>query len=250
MPSAARTLQILYPSGSPLRGVRAAAPPPAWPEKSSADVLDYTLDLSRWLTDGNDGLLSASVAVTPTGDPKDMASTVPLFLAVSGQVLLFFAGGNLRTYYKTAISIATVAGRKLTVVPQIFVNSDSPATAPVFSIGGVSMVAFDLTSTGTSIANALPLSAQYNVLINVPAGSGVKLPPFPPVPITIIHRHFGGAPLLVYPPDHDASNNPISAAFDGLAPGAPRQIAAPLASGTETEATFLSETLTRIVGAW
>lgn len=246
--SAARTVVALYPSGSPMRGVRASQPSLMWPEKSSADVLDYVLDLSAWLTDCNDSLLSASVAVTPTGGSTDLASLTPVIVA--GQLLIFFAGGVPGVFYKVAISIATVAGRKATFVALIFIDFDSPATAPVFNVGGLSMVSYDLTATGSTITDALPLTGQFNVFTDVPSGAGCKLPYFPPVPITIIHRHFGGAQLLIYPPDHDANGSPISAAFDGLAAGAPRIIPAPVVAHTETEATFVSETALRIVGAY
>jgi hypothetical protein len=124
-PSVART--IVPPSrafGRPLPGREAR-----WPSKLPADVLDYTLDISDFLADAADDPVVSVTAVPLAVQAGDVAVTN---LAIEGALLThWLAGGQQRVDYTIEVSVATLAGRTLTVACMIYSGTGLPMPAPI-----------------------------------------------------------------------------------------------------------------------
>lgn len=219
-----------------------------WPTAASEDGLDYWVDLGEWCLDAGGGLvadplLTASVNVTPSGSSFDLAVGA-VFITATNRVFIWLSSGRPGVTYEVQVNIVTAAGRSLTVLVLLFIDNTSPAEPPKPPPEGIlALIAFDLTSTGSTIGDALQLSAITNVFTHVPPGTGAVVPPFllAGLQFSIIHRDATGDQLLVYP-----INDGVTA-FDGLAPGQPRPIEPPPPSA-EMGARFCYETPTRLVG--
>jgi len=68
-----------------------------------------------------------------------------------------------------------------------------------------------LTAAGTTIADALALTAAFNQVGTVASGTGVKLPAAAPVGAEVIVQNLGANNLEVYPPDTSGVINGASA---------------------------------------
>lgn len=75
-------------------------------EKQPADVKDYDIDYSAWLTVG-DGIASATVVV----DAPEL--TVDSFFTNSTKVKIWLSGGVTNQKYKLTVTVNTDDGRRL-----------------------------------------------------------------------------------------------------------------------------------------
>lgn len=127
--SAARTVSV-FPVGDRRRGVHCAPPWLEWPEKSSAGVLDYTLDLTDWLCDIADTLKPnvATINIFPSGNPADLAASQPV-TAAGYLVGCMLAGGLPGVWYCLSIAITTTSGLTEVFLVHIRINFASQATA-------------------------------------------------------------------------------------------------------------------------
>lgn len=76
--------------------------------KQPAEHLDYDIDLSRWLPEG-DQVNASSTTIAPTGDPDDLRlASRNLF---DDRVKLWLEGGRDGVRYKVTTRIETEAGR-------------------------------------------------------------------------------------------------------------------------------------------
>jgi hypothetical protein len=108
-----------------------AVPPPQWPVKDPADVLDYQVDISAAMV-GNpgDSIASADIAIVPSL-PGDLQLNS---IAIDGQrVLLWLANGQSGTLYEVTVTMVTINGRVLQrgiLLPvQAMSNQDAPPGA-------------------------------------------------------------------------------------------------------------------------
>ena len=125
-PSLARTVAIV--PLQPLRGVRPAQPRLAWPSKASAELLDFSLDLSGWMIDAGDSVAEATVTVLPTGGATDLGI---FWDTPAGQmVVLAASGGTAGTCYQVSIEVTTAIGRTGFWLVALPVDLRSPSQAP------------------------------------------------------------------------------------------------------------------------
>lgn len=94
-------------------------------------------------------------------------------------------------------------------------------------------VSTTLTGTGTTIADALPLTSLDNIFTTVASGTGAKLPAFDASVLggSVVVKNAGANALLVYP---DSASNTINRGSAGAA----------LSVGAGTSATFRKTTST------
>ena len=127
--SPARTLSLALPAGSALRGVRTAAGPLSFVGKSAADALDFALDASALLSDGGDALAGGQATV-PVLDPSTDLQVLWCTI-LSGQLVVFLAGGAPGSTTTIQLLLVTTAGRRRIENVQIQIDENSLATAPV-----------------------------------------------------------------------------------------------------------------------
>jgi hypothetical protein len=131
-PSPARTIPYLGWFATP--SLLIPPVPMIWPAKEPQSTLDYTVDLSAWLADANDTMVS--VTVTPlTTTPGDVAIIPPL--VVSGETITcWLVYGQGGASYGFGFSVATYLGRtadfevSLAVQPDL-PNGPAPISGPV-----------------------------------------------------------------------------------------------------------------------
>ncbi|CAH0532144.1 virion associated protein [Ralstonia phage UAM5] len=75
-------------------------------QKSAAEQLDYDIDFSLWMSDG-DVLQSAAVAITPS----DGSLAVQSYEINGSVVKVWLSGGDPGLSYNVAVTVATAAGR-------------------------------------------------------------------------------------------------------------------------------------------
>lgn len=121
-PSPARTIPYLGWFGTPSLSIPPV--PMIWPAKEPQATLDYTVDLSAWLTDANDTM--TSVTVTPLSTVAgDVAITPPL--VVSGETITcWLTYGQGGAQYGFGFSVATYLGRTTQFEVQLAVLADLP----------------------------------------------------------------------------------------------------------------------------
>lgn len=97
--------------------------------KSSADVLDYTLDFTTWLENTGDSLTGDVTVSFPdsVGGDYDMV-TVFADVYNTTQVVVMLASGMPRTRQHVQVSVETVQGRVKVVECILRITNDSPAT--------------------------------------------------------------------------------------------------------------------------
>ena len=126
-PSAGRTVSLIIPT--PLRGISAALVALSWPQKASADNLDYPLDLSAWLADADDMLRRFTLQISAGGAPLDEQDLAAVWVSViGGMPVALLSGGKPGVTYTATLIHTTTGGRKLAVPITIGVNS---ITSPV-----------------------------------------------------------------------------------------------------------------------
>ena len=108
-PSTARV--VVLDGGVPApRGAR-VAPPPSWPAKDPADVLDYQFDIAPALTGADgDAVATLDVSISPA-DPGGVS--VVSAAADGARAVLWLGGGQVGTTYAVTLAIGTQAGRTL-----------------------------------------------------------------------------------------------------------------------------------------
>lgn len=128
-PSLSRTVPVpVY--GAPVRGLVATTPPPLmWPSKAPVALLDYTLDLTRYLEDENDALASIDVTSSPSAATNDMA--VIWAQPIGGGVTFGTSGGVGGTPYSITVEISTELGRVDVFQGVLICNTTSADSPPV-----------------------------------------------------------------------------------------------------------------------
>lgn len=101
-----------------------------FPCKASADVLDYYIDLSPWLLQQNDAILTASDATVTTLQKDDYDLKIESQQIISAsQIQIFLASGHSGATEGIQISVTTAQGRTLLVSASIYIDSCSASVA-------------------------------------------------------------------------------------------------------------------------
>ncbi len=128
-PASARVLPVMITPGLCLRGQLAEQVVQAWPARSSADALDYTLTPAAWLQGTGDTLASVTASVlTATGQNTDLA--VLWVSIIQGMACVFLGSGPPDTVQTVQMVLHTVQGRSVTVNVQLYIGTESAATLP------------------------------------------------------------------------------------------------------------------------
>lgn len=104
--SSARTLVIAPPQA--IYGSPRPPSPLFWPDAEPDDFLDYSADITAWLTDVDDILNSASVSIAPSGCGDMVCSRV---VAAGGLITAWLGGGIAGRDYTVKLLIRTLCGR-------------------------------------------------------------------------------------------------------------------------------------------
>lgn len=166
-----RGLQPIIPSIATRSAIQLAA-------KSSADLIDYTLDFSAWFSDTSDTLYGTPLVTFPDASGSDYDLTDTFVEARDGtQVVFRLASGIPRTRQRVRVSIETQQGRTKVVDCAIRITNASDATLPPAAV----QIPADATLNGRvymvgATAPTLPLFSNGGVLMtedadNPPAGS-------------------------------------------------------------------------------
>ena len=131
-PSAARTAVVVEPPGLQLRGVTVAPLPLTWPVKAPVEQLDYSLDLTQWLADSDDQLLTASATVSPAAAATDLG--IVWCSIINGDVVVFLGGGTENTTYVVLVSIQSAEGRVAVFPVSLTVSNMTPSATPPAAI--------------------------------------------------------------------------------------------------------------------
>ena len=138
-PSSARlvTLDSFIPV--PRGSVAVAPPPPSWPAKDPADVLDYLIDISpAILGNDSDSIATLDVSVSPS-NPGDIV--VQSTTTDGSRIVVWLAEGQAGTVYIVTLSLSTVSGRFLersVLLPVLMLSTPAiPASAIIASAGVV-----------------------------------------------------------------------------------------------------------------
>jgi len=104
-----------------------------WPEKAADAVLGYALDLSQGELDPGDSVISASVSISPCGDPADLlvgapVDVSPLYVTPAGILTVWLKGGVPGRVYL----IRVVLGTFNEAVLSLFVSLPVTRTLAVF----------------------------------------------------------------------------------------------------------------------
>ncbi|PHY94245.1 hypothetical protein CSR02_06180 [Acetobacter pomorum] len=128
-PASARVLPVMIAPGLCLRGQLAEQVVQAWPARSSADALDYTLTPAAWLQSTGDTLAKVEASVpTATGQNTDLA--VLWVTIIQGMACVFLGSGPPDTVQTVQMVLHTVQGRSVTVNVQLYISAQSAATPP------------------------------------------------------------------------------------------------------------------------
>lgn len=128
-PASARVLPVMINPGLCLRGQLAEQVVQAWPARSSADALDYTLTPAAWLEGTGDTLASVTASVpTATGQDTDLA--VLWVTIIQGMACVFLGSGPPDTVQTVQMVLHTVQGRSVTASVQLYISAESAATLP------------------------------------------------------------------------------------------------------------------------
>ncbi len=122
--SASRTVVVrAQPSGYGVAG----APLLVWPTAQPDDLLDYALDATAPLADVADSIVSASLAIMPSGTGELQASA----LSVAGPLVTLWLGGGVagRTYL-VRLDVKTVGRRTFSWIVRLPVSADLAAIPP------------------------------------------------------------------------------------------------------------------------
>lgn len=154
VPSAARTYPV------PTASVLPAGFQPLWIQlapKSSADVMDYTLDFTQWIGLTGDTVSNVTVNV-PTS--TQTYPVVAIATQVNGPLATFLlASGMPNTQTAFTVEITTAQGRVYSQAVQIVVTGTTPAT-PAPNAGSGIVLPDDVTVNGGVLqAGATPLPA-------------------------------------------------------------------------------------------
>ncbi len=96
-----------------------------WPAKLTADVLDYSLDLTNWLADESD-----TISGTPTVSTTVTGLTIGT-VSVSGSVVtVWLSAGTTGATYGVNVVITTAGGRTETFQVLLPIGSDASIAAP------------------------------------------------------------------------------------------------------------------------
>ncbi len=112
VPSVARTVAVVTPSGAYLRGTRAGSSQLFWPDKASAECLDFSLDLTAWLLDAGSDSIAGNVvcAASPVGTASDLILSATTTVS-TGLATLFISGGQPEVEYCISFLVNTAGGR-------------------------------------------------------------------------------------------------------------------------------------------
>lgn len=113
--------------------------PLIWPTKDPDEVLNYLLDATSQIAVPNDGILTASVSVAPSGPGEMVASQV---VASGSTVTVWLSGGYAGRIYQVKVLLTTQMGVTLEypiVVPIDPSLASYPVVAPVSSGFGTSV---------------------------------------------------------------------------------------------------------------
>jgi hypothetical protein len=121
---------VWQPAAAPGRSSYTASPVLTWPEKAPEDADDYTLDLTRWLADDGDRIVSASLAIRPFGRDEDLGAAWLTILG-GGKLVAMLSGGLPGVTYAARITVASASGRKQTFILHLYVNGDTDAAGPI-----------------------------------------------------------------------------------------------------------------------
>lgn len=106
-PSPGRTIYLLPPSNAaPVPGI---TPQSAlqWPAKTTADILDSTLDCTAFLADADNDLINTG-SVTIAASPNDLIATPDVLTETA--LTWIFSGGTAGTTYDITVTFGTLAG--------------------------------------------------------------------------------------------------------------------------------------------
>lgn len=138
MPSLARTVNV---------PTRAGSPPPSWPAKDPADVLDFTLNAAAWLAESGHTLLDCQ----PYADPT---------LSASGAVLT--GPGNTKT--AVTVTIAGGVNGSVPIIPMLLkLDGGNQLMMPV-RLPVQSRLPGRLVTSGTGSAAASAIDAEISAL--------------------------------------------------------------------------------------
>jgi hypothetical protein len=110
-----------------------------WPEKAPDAILGYALDLSVGELDPGDSVTSASVSISPSGDPADLvvgaqADVVPLYVTPAGVLTVWFKNGVPGRIYLVRVLIDTVNKARISLMvslPIVRTLASYPPPEPV-----------------------------------------------------------------------------------------------------------------------
>ena len=107
--SRARTILFPVPGGCALRGVSVRPFPRAWPAKTAADALDYSVDYTPWLADCNDTI--STIAVQDVSVAPATGLSIDWAVFVNGVVSLGLSGGQPGLRYEILLTVTTAQKR-------------------------------------------------------------------------------------------------------------------------------------------
>lgn len=128
-----------------------------WPEKSSADILDFSVDFTAWFG-STDDVISGNPSVSITlgdgaalpGSGYDLAS---VWTGASETIaVVMLASGQPGTAYRVTVAIHTDQGRTKTVTLLLRVNTDTPATAPPAAGSTITVGGSEITVGGQTVS--------------------------------------------------------------------------------------------------
>jgi hypothetical protein len=112
-----------------------------WPTKEPDEVLDFQIDATSKIADSADTIISASVAVAPSG-PGEM---IPMQITVAGSfITVWLSGGIPARVCQVKVQVTTAAGRtyEWPIVIQISADLAVYPIAPPASQGFGPLVAW------------------------------------------------------------------------------------------------------------
>lgn len=94
-----------------------------FPSKASADILDYCIDFSPWLSADCDSIISlGGVSVlTKQGDASDLV-ILDSGQINAGAIKFMLEYGHAGTLEKLSVTVSTALGRTITAIASIFIN--------------------------------------------------------------------------------------------------------------------------------
>jgi hypothetical protein len=120
----ARTIPLFAYAGSLPIGARPTPLPRRWPDKRSADVLDYGLDCRDWLTGLGGAIEEFSLAIVQ----DDAGPVVELLAGFGGLLIAWLSGGTPGVSYVARWTVALRDGEDVAADVSILIT-DAPALA-------------------------------------------------------------------------------------------------------------------------